>query len=111
MATSKARAQRGRSLALLAATAAACLLSAAPGTTVALAGKRQWSMFEDPRALLGASPAKRESALKEIKSLGADTLRVEVKWNQVAPSPSSARRPAFDATDPAAYPGFAPYDD
>ncbi len=27
------------------------------------------------------------------------------------PSPGSKSEPAFDATDPAAYPGFEPYDD
>ncbi len=43
--------------------------------------------------------------------MGADTLRVEVKWNEVAPQPGAAKKPAFDASNPAAYPGFFPYDD
>ena len=54
---------------------------------------------------------RRQQTLDELKSLGADTLRVEVKWNEVAPCPTRARRPSFDAADPGAYPGFGPYDD
>ena len=53
----------------------------------------------------------REQTLDEIRALGADTLRIEVKWSEVAPSPAAKTEPAFDATDPAAYPGFEPYDD
>jgi hypothetical protein len=34
-----------------------------------------------------------------------------VKWNEVAPRPRAARRPAFDGSDPGAYPGFQPFDD
>jgi len=34
-----------------------------------------------------------------------------VKWNEVAPGPGSKSKPAFDATDPAAYPAFGNYDD
>lgn len=46
-----------------------------------------------------------------MRAIGADTLRVAVKWSEVAPRPESGRRPRFDAADPAAYPGFEPYDD
>ena len=46
-------------------------------------------MFEDHTALVRSSPAKRESTLREIQQLGADTIRVEVKWNEVAPQPTS----------------------
>src|SRR3989442_11338623 len=111
MSVSRACVSRNRRRAQLVAIAAAGLLLAVPGAPVALAGKRQWSLFEDPRSLLSASPTKRDGALKEIRALGADTLRVEVKWNEVAPDPNSRLRPSFDATDPAAYPGFSPYDD
>src|SRR4051794_17221554 len=51
-----------------------------------------------------------QSTLDEIDGLGAGALRVIVYWNDVAPDPNSARRPSFDATDPAAYPGFGKYD-
>jgi hypothetical protein len=77
----------------------------------ALAGRTQWSLFEDHKALVLSGPGVREQVLNELNSLGADTIRVRVMWNNVAPAPRSRRRPRFDATAPAAYPGFAPYDD
>jgi cellulase (glycosyl hydrolase family 5) len=70
-----------------------------------------WSVFEDHNALIRNGPARRQQTLDELKTLGADTLRVEVKWNEVAPSPTRSSRPPFDAADPGAYRGFAPYDD
>ena len=76
-----------------------------------MAGKAQWSVFEDHTALVRSGPVKREKTLREIQQeLGADTLRVEVKWSEVAPSPNSAKRPTFDATNPATY-GAGNYDD
>jgi hypothetical protein len=71
----------------------------------------RWSVFEDHTALIRSGPARREATLRELKTLGADTLRVELKWNEVAPAPLAAQRPAFNAGDPSAYPGFGPYDD
>ena len=61
----------------------------------------------------------RAHASQEIKDLGADTLRIEVNWNEVAPQPGREDQAgSFDAADPAAYPGdpnaypgFGPYDD
>lgn len=70
-----------------------------------------WSIFEDHTGLVRNGPVQRQRALNEMRSLGADTLRVEVKWNEAAPAPANRRRPAFDAADPGAYPGFARYDD
>jgi hypothetical protein len=98
-------------LATLALTAVgiAGLLCAGAGT--ALASKSQWSIFEDHPYLVQTSSQTRQATLDEIQQLGADTIRVEVKWNEVAPESSSSRRPSFDATDPSAYPGFGPYDE
>jgi hypothetical protein len=74
--------------------------------------RSRWSIFEDHAALIrSSSPERRERVLRELRSLGADTLRVLAKWNEIAPRPRSARRPHFDASDPASYPGFGPYDD
>lgn len=74
-------------------------------------GTGQWSVFEDHSALVRTTPAARERTLRELAGLGADTLRIEAKWNELAPAPLARRRPSFDPADPGAYPGFAPYDD
>jgi hypothetical protein len=87
---------------------AGCWLVAAPP---ARASSSEWSMFEDHPTLVRSGPAIREQTLDTIKGLGADTLRVEVKWAEVAPSPGAKHKPSFTATDPGAYPGFFPYDD
>jgi hypothetical protein len=71
----------------------------------------RWSVFEDHTALIRNGPLRRQQTLDELKALGANTLRVEVKWNEAAPSPTRSRRPPFDAADPGAYPGFGAYDD
>ena len=85
---------------------------------LATASKGQWSVFEDHTALVKSGTTKRIKHLNEAKDLGVDTLRIEVKWNEVAPGPSSKTKPKFDASDPTnyashpnAYPGFFPYDD
>jgi hypothetical protein len=97
----------GRLLLVTLSGALTLLLLGAPG---ALASKTQWSIVEDHPYLVQTDPLTRERTLDEVQELGADTLRVEVKWNEVAPGPTARRKPSFDATDPAAYPGFAPYD-
>jgi len=86
--------------------------------TGAMASKGQWSVFEDHTALVKSSQAERIRRLDEVKDLGVDTLRVEVKWNEVAPDPGAKTKPNFDASDPLAYashpdayPGFGGYDD
>jgi hypothetical protein len=77
----------------------------------ALAGKAQWSIFEDHAKLVRSSASTRARTLSEIGALGADTIRIEVRWSEVAPAPLQRSRPSFDASDPGAYPGFGPYDD
>jgi hypothetical protein len=83
------------------------LITASPAN----ASKTEWSMFEDHPTLIRSGPFVRQQTLDTIKGLGADTLRVEIKWAEVAPSPGAKRKPKFAATNPGAYPGFAPYDD
>jgi hypothetical protein len=102
------RTRSGWTAALLGVVTALSLLAAPPA---ALAGRSQWSMFEDHVLLVRSGPEARENTLTEIRNLGADTLRIEVKWSEVAPDPAAKSRPSFDATDPSAYPGFQPYDD
>lgn len=77
----------------------------------ARASSSQWSMFEDHPTLVRSGPIVREHTLETIRALGADTLRIEVKWAEVAPRAGSKKKPRFNATDPGAYPGFQPYDD
>ncbi len=50
--------------------------------------------------------------IAELKHLGVDAIHIYMHWADVAPEPTSSRKPVFDATDPAAYPetGWAPYD-
>ena len=92
-----------------------CSLLAPAGAS---ASRGQWSVFEDRVGLIPVSPSKRQRTLEEIKRLGPDTLRIEIRWNDVAPNPRSKKRPNFNASDPNAYatdinsyPGFGIYDD
>ena len=52
------------------------------------------------------------AVLAQLKALGVDRVHIYMHWADIAPDPASLRRPAFDASDPAAYPavGWAPYD-
>ncbi|MGH2919086.1 MAG: hypothetical protein ACRDLS_10890 [Solirubrobacteraceae bacterium] len=74
-----------------------CLALAASAS----ASATQSLTFEAPRDL--EDPAKRAAAFEELESLGVHSLRVIVQWSRVAPAPNAAQKPAFDATNPAAY--------
>ena len=76
----------------------------------ASASSKQVMTFEAPRELL--RDADRERTLDEIKALGVDRVRVLMYWSSIAPAADSAAKPAFDASDPAAYPqdNWARYD-
>ncbi len=95
----------------------ALAMFAAPSS--ASASRSQWSVFEDHTALVKSGDEVRSRTLDEIRNqLGADTLRIEIKWNEVAPEPNAKTKPNFNAADPLAYafgpnnyPGFYPYDD
>jgi hypothetical protein len=75
------------------------------------ASKDQWSIFEDHPYLVRSDATTREKLLDEVQQLGPDTIRIEVKWNEVAPDAYSKKKPGFNASDPSAYPGFGPYDE
>ncbi len=66
------------------------------------------TMFTPADALV-ANPSQ---TIAQLKQLGVDTVHIYMHWADIAPNPSSFTKPAFDATDPAAYPaaGWAPYD-
>jgi hypothetical protein len=65
------------------------------------------SLFTSP-----SSAALSPASLDGLKRLGIDRIHIYLHWADIAPDPTSRRRPAFDATDPAAYPaaGWAVYD-
>ena len=75
------------------------MLVAPPG---AHAAPRQVTTFEAPRELVSAST--RDATLDQIASFGVTRVRQLVYWRDYAPAPDSPTRPAFDASDPAAYP-------
>jgi hypothetical protein len=58
--------------------------------------------FQDDAQLL-YSPEALARTLAEVRPLGFTHVRLTAHWDQLAPSPGSARRPRFDATDPQAY--------
>jgi hypothetical protein len=94
--------RRKLQLVLLAAVLAA-LLAASP----AGASSAQQTYFESPNLLL--NPVTRPATLAKLQRLGVKALRIELSWHAVAPAANSTHRPAFDATNPAAY-NWALYD-
>ena len=79
---------------LIALLAAAC---AAP----AAASPAQLTFFEAGSRLL--EPRHESATFAQLKDLGVHALRLELRWSAVAPAPTSARAPRFDATDPSRY--------
>lgn len=65
------------------------------------------AMFTDGSLQTYAGPT-----LDQLKALGVDRAHVYMHWTDIAPDPTSSKRPVFDATNPAAYPasGWAPFD-
>ncbi len=89
--------------ALLAAILALLVL-AAP----ALAGTAQEAMFQDDDHLIyPGDDATVARTLDELRRLGVDRVRITVAWRAIAPDNESEQRPAFDATNPGAYPAGA----
>jgi hypothetical protein len=81
---------------------AIALLALALLAPVAAASPGQAMTFEAPGELL--DDAQRDGTLDEIRAFGVMRVRVLVYWDQFAPSPDATVKPAFDASDPAAYP-------
>ncbi len=54
-----------------------------------------------PASELVANPA---GTLDQLQRLGADRVHIYMHWADIAPAPTSRRRPSFNAADPAAYP-------
>ncbi len=91
-----------RLLAILSTTAALAGAAATP----AAASHGQLTFFEAGSVIL--QPRHQAATFAQLRSLGVQALRLELPWASVAPRPSSARTPHFDATDPAAY-AWGPY--
>ena len=70
----------------------------------AFASRSQESLFEDETQLLYSGTTRADQTLNELQGLGVDVIRANVLWSRYAPSPRSAKKPSFDATDPNAYP-------
>ena len=85
----------------------AVLLLALPAA--ASAGTRQESILQDDTVLLNGNPG---PTLDQLQGLGVTTVHTLVFWDKVAPSPTSARRPSGDLSNPNTYSGaaWAPYD-
>ncbi len=86
---------------LLFTLAAALLLTGIAGAGEAAASHSEVTYFEASDLLL-SSPT-RPHAIAQLQHLGVKALRVELYWNAVAPGPASAKRPNFEATNPASY--------
>jgi hypothetical protein len=70
------------------------------GPAAASASRGQTTYFEAGATLLGSNQPK---VFAQMQTLGVKALRIELSWASVAPAASSAGKPAFDATNPAAY--------
>ncbi len=67
----------------------------------AQASTSQKLYFEGSTDLL--NPITRPATLAQLKTLGVKALRVELSWYEVAPAPTSTKKPSLEATNPASY--------
>jgi Cellulase (glycosyl hydrolase family 5) len=65
------------------------------------------TIVQDDAELLHRSTPRTAATIDDLRDLGVDWLRVTAGWSVIAPEPGAARRPDFDAADPAAYPAGA----
>jgi hypothetical protein len=70
--------------------------------TTAIQRKGPTSIFEAEAQVRG-TPTQTAHYLDILHKLGADVIRLYMPWNQLAPDPTSHKRPSFDATNPASY--------
>lgn len=91
-----------RIAALAALACAVPLLGAAPAS----ASKTQESIFQDDVALLYGSDATLGAKLNELKALGVDRVRVDLRWADIAPATPSS---TFNPRNPDTYPPGAWY--
>src|SRR3954447_14866242 len=82
----------------------AALLTLGAWATPAVARADTETGLQDDAHLLYRTDVEVRSAMVDVRALGVDRVRLTASWSLLAPSPDSAQRPDFDATDPAAYP-------
>jgi hypothetical protein len=83
-----------------------CLAALAALPTYASAGSSQLSIIQDDARVIAAGNDTRNATLDEMRSLGADVLKLSISWRDLAASKPS------NPEDPNAYPAakWAPYD-
>jgi len=86
---------------LLTVSLISAIACGAIGAGSAQASTSQKLYFEGSTDLL--NPITRPATLAQLKTLGVKALRVELSWYEVAPAPTSATKPSFEATNPASY--------
>jgi Cellulase (glycosyl hydrolase family 5) len=86
---------------LLLSLLACALLAGSFGAVQALASQGQTTYFEGSALLL--NPVTRHHAIEQLQHLGVKALRVELKWSEVAPGPTSTTKPNFEASNPGSY--------
>ena len=89
-------------------TAVALLLGGCGGRTPSPTPAPQVvSIVQDDAELLHRSPEQTAATLDDLHDLGVDWVRVTAGWSVIAPEPQARTMPAFDATNPDAYPAGA----
>ena len=84
-------------LTVLVCAGVACLALPA----AASASSRQLLVMQDDARLHRSSAATRAATLDEMRTLGADVVKVQVYWNEIAPGPTKPT--GFDGADPSNY--------
>jgi hypothetical protein len=84
-----------------------CLVAIAALPTYASARSTQLSIIQDDAKVIASGDATRNATLDEMRSLGADVIKISVSWRDLA----NGGKPSNPA-DPNAYPAakWAPYD-
>jgi hypothetical protein len=90
-----------RTRTLLLSLLSAAVLAGFAGASQALASHTETTYFEGSAELL--NPSTRPHAIEQLQHLGVKALRVELKWESVAPAPTSATPPKFEAKNPTDY--------
>ena len=93
---------RAALIASLVGGGALSLTAGLPG--IASAASDQQSVLQDDAQLLYGTPQHQFATLEQMKSIGVGVVKVSLIWQLIAPKPNAAKKPTFDASNPAAYP-------